>query len=44
MSIPTIIIIVALVLAIIDEVRAQGQSLVAWAVILLSVALLWGKF
>lgn len=43
MNIPTILIIIALVLAVIEEFRAQGQSLIAWAVILVSVALLWGK-
>ncbi len=44
MSIPTILFIVALILAVIDEVRAQGQSLTGWAVILISIGLLWGDF
>lgn len=43
MTIPTILIIVALILALVDELRAQGQSLTGWAVVLLAVALLWGK-
>jgi uncharacterized membrane protein len=42
MTIPTILFIVALILAIIDEFRAQGQSLTAWAVILIALGLLWG--
>ncbi len=44
MSIPTILIVVALILALIDEFRAQGQSLTGWAAVLISIALLWGKF
>ena len=36
----TALFIVALVLAIVDEARAQGQSLTDWAVIALSVGLL----
>lgn len=42
MGIPEILIIVALILAAIDEFRAQGQSLTAWAVILVCIGLLWG--
>ncbi len=42
MSIPTILVIIALVLALIDEFRAKGQSLTGWAVVLVCVALLWG--
>jgi hypothetical protein len=44
MGIPEILFIVALILAIIEEFRAQGQSLVSWAVILIAVGLLWGNF
>jgi hypothetical protein len=43
MSIPTVLIIVALVLALVDELRARGQSLIDYAVILIAVALLWGR-
>jgi len=42
MSIPTILFIVALILALVDEFRAQGQSLVGWAVVLIAIGLLWG--
>jgi hypothetical protein len=37
------LIIVGLVLALIEEFRAHGQSLVAWAVVAIAVALLWGR-
>jgi cytochrome c oxidase subunit IV len=43
MTIPTILFVVALVLALVDEFRAQGQSLTGWAVVLISIGLLWGK-
>jgi hypothetical protein len=43
MSIPTILILGALLLALIEEFQAQGRSLVGWAVVLISVALLWGQ-
>lgn len=42
MSVPIVLFIVALVLALVDELRARGQSLTAYAVILLAVGLLWG--
>ena len=42
MSIPTILFIVALVLALVDELRARGQSLTGWAVVLIAIGLLWG--
>lgn len=42
MGVPTVLYIVALILAIIEEFRAQGQSLLAWAVILIAAGLLWG--
>jgi hypothetical protein len=35
-----ILLIAALILGIVDEFRAQGQSLTAWGVIALAVALL----
>lgn len=42
MGVPTVLYIVALILAIIEEFRAQGQSLLAWSVILIAAGLLWG--
>jgi hypothetical protein len=41
--IPTVLALVALILALIDEFRAKGQSLVCWAVVCIAIALLWGK-
>ena len=35
------LVIVSLVLACVDEVRAQGQNLTAWAVIALAAAVLF---
>lgn len=43
MSIPTLLIIGGLVLALIEEFQAQGRSLLGWAVVLVCVALLWGN-
>jgi len=43
MTVPTILVIVAAILALVDEFRAQGQSLTGWAVILICAALLWGN-
>jgi hypothetical protein len=43
MSIPTILVIVALILALVDEFRSQGQSLTGWAVVLVCISLLWGN-
>jgi hypothetical protein len=43
MSIPTVLIIVAAILALVDEFRAQGQSLTGWAVVFICAALLWGN-
>jgi drug/metabolite transporter superfamily protein YnfA len=43
MSIPTILILVGLLLALVDEFRARGQSLTGWAVVFVCVALLWGR-
>ena len=39
----TVLFLVALILACIDEIRARGQSLTGYAVILLAVGLLWGR-
>lgn len=44
MSVPTILFIVALILALIDEFRARGQSLTGWAVVFIALGLLWGTF
>ena len=43
MGIPTILVLIALVLALVDEFRAQGRSLTGWAVVLVCVSLLWGN-
>lgn len=43
MSIPIALFLVALILALVDEFRAQGQSLTGWAVVLVAVGLLWGN-
>jgi len=43
MSIPTILFVVALILALVDEFRAQGQSLTGWAVVAIAIGLLWGN-
>jgi hypothetical protein len=40
MTISDVLVVIALVLGIVDTVRSQGQSLTAWAVILISIALL----
>lgn len=39
----TILLVVALVLAAVDEVRARGQALTSWAVIIIAAALLLGR-
>lgn len=41
MNWPLVFLAVALVLAVIELVRARGQSLLVWAVTLICVALLW---
>ena len=43
MSIPIVLVLVALILALVDEFRARGQSLTGWAVVLVCVSLLWGN-
>jgi hypothetical protein len=43
MTIATVLIVVALVLALVDEFRAQGQSLTGWAVVFICAALLIGR-
>lgn len=44
MSVPLILVVVALVLALVEEFQAQGRSLVGWAVVFLALAELWGRF
>ena len=41
MNVPTILAVVALVLAVITEVQAGGKSLLGWAVVCVAAALLW---
>lgn len=43
MSIPDILVVVAFVLACIDQFRENGRSLTGWAVIFICIALLWGS-
>ena len=43
MSIPTILFVVALILALVDEFRSRGESLTGWAVVFVCVGLLWGN-
>ena len=40
---PTVLALVALILALVDELQAQGKSILGWAVVALAAALLWGK-
>jgi hypothetical protein len=42
MSIPTILFIVAFILAAIDLIRSEGRTLTGWAVCLIAIGLLWG--
>jgi len=42
MSIPVLLYVVALILALVDEFQAQGRSLVGWAVVAIAIGLLWG--
>jgi hypothetical protein len=39
----TVLYVVALILALIEEFRAQGQSFIGWAVVLICLGLLWGQ-
>ena len=41
---PNALYLVALILALVDELRARGQSLAGWAVTFVCVGLLWGFF
>jgi hypothetical protein len=42
-SVPTALVIAALVVALVDEVMTRGRSLLGWAVVLVCAALLWGR-
>jgi hypothetical protein len=41
MAITDVLVIVALILAAVEELQARGQALLGWAVILVCIALLW---
>lgn len=41
MTIPDVFIIIALVMAAIEQWEAKGRSLTIWAIILICLALLW---
>jgi hypothetical protein len=43
MTIPTILFIIAIVLAAVDLMRTRGQALTSWAVVAIAVGLLWGQ-
>ncbi|HEY6012997.1 MAG TPA: hypothetical protein VIU37_03295 [Candidatus Limnocylindrales bacterium] len=42
MTIPHVLELVAFVLAAVELIRSRGLSLLAWAVVFLALALLWG--
>ena len=42
MSIPEALFLLALLFAVIEQIKARGESLVSWAVILIAIGLLWG--
>ena len=41
MTAPDVAVIIALILAVIDQVTARGRSTTHWAIIFICVALLW---
>lgn len=43
MTIPTILAIIALALALVVEFRAQGRDILGWAVVFICIGLLWGN-
>ena len=43
MSVPEVLALIAGVLAAVEQISAKGRSLLAWAVLLIAIALLWGK-
>lgn len=42
MTVPIVLIIVGVILALIDEFQDNGRSLLGWAVVFIGAALLWG--
>lgn len=44
MSVPILFFIFALLLALVEQFRAGGKSLTTWAVIAVSLGLLWGQY
>lgn len=43
-TIPDILVIIALIFGIVVQVEARGRDLSVWAIILICVALLWSSF
>lgn len=43
MSVQQVLVLVAAVLAVYAQFEARGRSVVAWAILLLCTALLWGR-
>lgn len=43
MTLPTVLILVAILFALIEEFQSNGRSFVGWAVVFIGVALLWGR-
>lgn len=43
MSIPAFLFLLAVVLALIEEFRTRGQSVLGWCVVLIGIGLLWGR-
>jgi len=43
-TIPQLIIVIALIFAVIEQIEARGKSLIIWSVILIGIALLWDWF
>jgi hypothetical protein len=43
MSIATVLIVIGLVLALVDEFQAQGRSIIGWALVAVCLGLLWGQ-
>lgn len=44
MSTPTLLVIIALVLALIEEFQAAGRNVLAWGIVIcLAIVLLWSR-
>ena len=43
MTVPFVLALIALVLAVVVEFNTRGRSLLGWAVVLVCAALLWGN-